>query len=84
MRSFKTVLRRAGLPKVIRFHDLRHSFASYLVRLGVHPRVVMVAMGHSQIALTMNIYSHVMSEQSKDAATKLDGMLRRARGTSIS
>lgn len=64
---------------MIRFHDLRHSFASYLVRLGVHPRVVMEAMGHSQIALTMNTYAHVMSEQQKEAATKLDGLLRSAR-----
>ncbi len=81
VRSFKAVLRRAGLPKVIRFHDLRHSYASYLVRLGVHPRVVMEAMGHSQIALTMNTYSHVTSEQQREAANKVDGLLRQARVT---
>jgi site-specific recombinase XerD len=79
VRSFKAVLKRAGLPKAIRFNDLRHSYASYLVRLGVHPRMVMESMGHSQISLTMNTYSHVMSEQQREAADKLDGLLRRAR-----
>lgn len=57
-RSFKRLLVRAGLPE-IRFHVLRHSCATLLLVQVVSPRVVMEILGHSQISLTMNTYSHV-------------------------
>src|SRR6266545_6727274 len=57
-RTFQQLLAKAGLRRQ-RFHDLRHSCASLLLAQGVHPRVVMETLGHSQIALTMNTYSHV-------------------------
>ncbi len=67
-------LERAGLPRQ-RFHDLRHCCASLLLAQGVHPRAVMEILGHSQIALTMDTYSHVMPAMLRDAANLMDGIL---------
>src|SRR6185369_17574193 len=71
VRSFKRILQKADLPD-IRFYDLRHTCASLLLAQGVHPRVVMEILGHSQISLTMNTYSHVMPSMQRDAVSKLD------------
>ena len=73
-RYFQTILERAGLPR-IRFHDLRHTCASLLLAQGVQPRMVMETLGHSQISLTMNTYSHVMPAMRKDAADRMDAIL---------
>ncbi|MBF6613856.1 MAG: site-specific integrase, partial [Chloroflexi bacterium] len=73
-RSFQDALQRAGLPH-IRFHDLRHTCASLLLAQGVHPRVVMEALGHSQISLTMDTYSHVIPALQKEAADRMDALL---------
>jgi integrase len=51
--SFQRLLKRTSLPRQ-RFHDLRHTCASLLLAQGVHPRVVMEVLGHSNINLTMN------------------------------
>ena len=58
-RAFKAILRAAKLPN-IRIHDLRHTCASLLLVQGVHARVVMETLGHSQISLTLDTYSHVL------------------------
>jgi len=71
---FQKLLRRAGLPH-LRFHDLRHACASLLLAQGVHPRVVMETLGHSQISLTMNTYSHVIPALQRDAAERMDAIL---------
>jgi integrase len=71
--SFKPLLKRAGLPN-IRFHDLRHSAATLLLTLGEHPKVVQERLGHATIAITMDIYSHVMPDMQRGAATKLDAL----------
>ena len=73
-REFKALLKDADLP-AIRFHDLRHSCATLLLAQGVSPRVVMETLGHSQISLTLNTYSHVLPALQRDAATKMDGIL---------
>jgi len=70
-RHFKAALKRAGLPHTTRFHDLRHSCATFLIAQGVHPRVVMEILGHSQISLTMNTYGHVLPETQRDATSKV-------------
>ncbi|MHB1324976.1 MAG: site-specific integrase [Thermoleophilia bacterium] len=75
-RWFKPLLKKAGLPD-IRFHDLRHTAASLLLVQGVQPRVVMETLGHSQISLTMNRYSHVMPVLQREAAEKMDAILLR-------
>ena len=75
---FGRVLKKAGLPKK-RFHDLRHTCASLLLAQGVHPRVVMEILGHSQISMTMDTYSHVIPELQDDAAAKMDALLMASR-----
>jgi integrase len=65
---------RAGLPSM-RFHDIRHACASLLVVQGVHPRVVMETLGHSQISLTMDTYSHVIPALQREAADRMEAVL---------
>lgn len=77
LRHFKGVLRRVELPETVRFHDLRHSCATFLIAQGVHPRVVMEILGHSQISVTMNTYGHVLPESQQDAVGKIDMLLHR-------
>lgn len=79
-RHFKIALKRAGLPETTRFHDLRHSCATFLIAQGVHPRVVMEILGHSQISLTMNTYGHVQPETQRDATSKVAGMFGKRAG----
>jgi integrase len=71
---FQNLLQSAGLPRM-RFHDLRHTCATLLLAQGVHPRVVMEILGHSQIAITMNLYSHVIPAMQEEVATRLDEIL---------
>lgn len=71
---FQRTLERAGLPRM-RFHDLRHGAASLLLSQGVHARVVMEQLGHSQISLTMNTYAHVAPELQREAASRLGAVL---------
>ena len=52
----------------VRFHDLRHAYATRLLERGVHPKVVSQALGHSSISITMDTDSHVMPSMSQVAA----------------
>ena len=74
-RGFKTLLKKTGLP-LLRFHDLRHTAASFLLAQHVEPRVVMEVLGHSQISLTMNTYAHVMPAAQKEAAARMDAIFK--------
>ena len=65
-RSFKALLERAGLPAV-RFHDLRHTSATLLLRQGVNPKYVQELLGHADTCLTLNVYSHLPPDMA-DAA----------------
>jgi len=76
-RIFRGVLGAANgamLPP-IRFHDLRHTAASLLLAQGVAGRTIMETLGHSQISLTMDTYSHLMPALQADAAAKMDAIL---------
>jgi len=73
-REFKNVLTLNKLPS-IRLHDLRHSCATLLLAQGVSPRVVMETLGHSQVSLTLNTYSHVLPPLQEEAASKMDAVL---------
>jgi integrase len=75
-RSYYPLLKRAGLPK-IRFHDLRHSAATLLLSMGTHPKIVSELLGHSQIGLTLDTYSHVLPGLQKQAVDDLSAMLTR-------
>jgi integrase len=70
-RVFKKILAAVGFPDM-RFHDLRHSAATILLVLKVHPKIVQERLGHSDIRMTLGTYSHVLPSIQEDATDKLD------------
>jgi integrase len=72
-RDFYPLLKRAGLPRM-RSHDLRHSAATLLLELGIHPKVVSEMLGHSQIGITLDLYSHVTATMQQQAVAALDDL----------
>ncbi|GGV78036.1 hypothetical protein GCM10015535_12220 [Streptomyces gelaticus] len=77
-RSFQRITEEAGLPR-IRLHGARHGCATLLFAAGVPARVVMEILGHSQIAVTTNIYTHVSDDNRREAMGHMDRLLRRRR-----
>lgn len=75
--ALKVALDRAGLPR-IRVHDLRHTTATVLLEAGAHPKLVQELLGHSTVALTLNIYSHLTAGLSGEAARTMDRVVRGA------
>ena len=71
--NFGRIVKRAGLDA--RFHDLRHTYASLMLAAGVHPKIVSEALGHSTVAITLDIYSHVTPGLQEAAAKQLDFLL---------
>jgi integrase len=69
--QFEKLTRAAQLPK-IRFHDLRHTSATLLLAKGVHPKIVQERLGHADISMTLNRYSHVTPDMQRLAADTLD------------
>lgn len=59
----------AGLPDM-RFHDLRHSAATILLAMGIHPKVVQELLGHSSFLITMNLYGHVFPSMLDEVVEK--------------
>jgi integrase len=76
MRSFARLTKAANVP-TIRFHDLRHTSATLLLAEGVHPKIVQERLGHSDIAMTLNRYSHVTPHMQTAAAAALETALKR-------
>jgi len=72
--NFASVAKRAGLENV-RFHDLRHTFASLMLLRGAKPKVISEALGHSSVAFTMDVYSHIIEGMQSDAMALLDEVL---------
>ena len=75
IRHFKLRLGRAGLPSTFRFHDLRHTCATLLLRQGVHVKFVQELLGHGDVSLTLNTYSHVLPDMGDAAAGAMDEAL---------
>ena len=75
IRRFHTLRERAGV-RPMRIHDLRHAFVTYLLALGESPKVVQELARHGSIHVTMDTYAHVMPTAKRDAATKMDGIMR--------
>ena len=73
-RDYKALLKRAGLPE-LRFHDLRHTAASLFCAQNVQPRDLMEILGHSQISLTMNTYTHLIYPAMQEATSRMDSIL---------
>ncbi|MEY9962835.1 integrase [Streptacidiphilus sp. MAP12-16] len=77
-RSFQRIADDERLP-AIRLHDTRHGCATLLSAAGVGPRDLMAILGHSQIAVTMEIYTHVVQERQREAINHMDRLLKRRR-----
>ena len=73
--EFKPMLKLAKLPD-IRFHDLRHTSATLLLSQGIHSKVVLERLGHSQISVTLDTYSHVLPTMQLEAANALNDLLK--------
>ncbi len=59
----------------VRFHDLRHTHATQLLKQGVHPKIVSERLGHSNIAITLDTYSHVLPGMQEQAIAALTPLL---------
>ncbi|WJY40034.1 site-specific integrase [Streptomyces sp. P9-2B-2] len=75
-RSFSRLTTSAGL-RPIRLHDARHGCATLLTAAGVAPRVLMEILGHSQISMTMDVYTHVAQDTQREAISHMDRLLKR-------
>jgi integrase len=73
-RHFKPLLKRAGLPD-IRWHDLRHTYATLLLSRGTHPTYVQKSLGHASVQLTLDRYSHWMPSMGHNTAKGIDEAL---------
>ena len=73
--AFKPALVRAGLSKETRLYDLRHTHATLLLLAGIHPKVVSERLGHASVAITLDVYSHVLPNMQQEAAERLEALL---------
>ena len=71
---FKPLLKKAGIPGDVKFHDLRHTHATLLLQRGVNIKVVAERLGHAKATMTMDVYSHVMPDMQDAAIKALAGM----------
>jgi len=72
--AFKVIAERSGL-KDVHFHTLRHTFASLSLQQGAKPKVISEALGHSSVAFTMDVYSHIIEGMQEEAMALLDEVL---------
>jgi integrase len=73
-RSFKPLLVRAGLPD-IRFHDLRRTCATLMLVVSTNPKVVQEMLGHANVSITLDTYSHLLPNMQGEAVGRLDNLL---------
>lgn len=71
---FEAAVRRAGV-RPIRFHDLRHTHATLALQAGINPKVVQERLGHSSIAMTLDVYSHVTPSMQEEAAERIGALI---------
>lgn len=65
--TLKRILKKAGLPS-IRFHDLRHTFATMAIENGIDIKTVAALLGHNTVATSINTYTHTTDEMRRAAA----------------
>jgi integrase len=71
---FDAAIARAGVP-AIRVHDLRHTFATLALGAGIHPKQVQEMLGHADVSITLDIYSHVTEDMHREAAERIGRLL---------
>ncbi len=76
-RAFEKLARTLGFQG-IRFHDLRHAHATLMLRQGIHPKIVSERLGHRSVAITLDIYSHVLPGLQEAAAHRFEEGLQAA------
>jgi integrase len=74
--EFRVAIREIPNFPIVRFHDLRHSHATQLLKQGIHPKIAQERLGHSTITTTLDLYSHVVETMQNDAVAKLDTAYR--------
>ena len=78
--NFKRILKRINKEKNIlpniTFHDLRHTYATRLFEKGVNPKIVQEILGHSNISITLNTYTHVSEEIKKEVSEKINNIFK--------
>ncbi len=75
-KQFGRLARSAALPR-IPLHGLRHTYATLALSSGVNPRIVSGRLGHSTVALTLDVYSHVLPQADADAAERIAALVER-------
>ena len=75
LHMLQRVLKRAGLPR-IRFHDLRHTFATMALQNGVDVKTVSSMLGHYSAGFTLDTYAHVTSGMKKSSASRMDQYIK--------
>ena len=78
-RYFLKALKDAEIPR-LRFHDLRHTYASLLIEQGENIKYVQTQLGHSTPTVTLNIYSHLMKDSNQEAACRLESTIFQSTG----
>ena len=76
-RLLVNIRKTVDMPRIT-FHGLRHTHATQLLSSGIHPKIAQERLGHSTIATTMDLYSHVTESMQEDAALRVDEVLRSA------
>ena len=75
-RKLKVILKNAELP-LIRFHDLRHTFATHATQGGVDPKTLAGILGHANASFTLDTYTHVTSDMQKSASAIVGNMMQK-------
>lgn len=68
--EWRKLIRQLDLPR-IRLHDLRHTHATLALKAGVHPKVVSERLGHANVGITLDLYSHVVPSLAREAAEQI-------------
>ena len=77
-RHFQPALKKADVPRV-RFHDLRHTYASLLIEQGENPKYIQTQLGHSSPTVTLDVYAHLMKPTNPEAACRLENTVFEAK-----
>lgn len=75
-RKLKVILKNADLP-LIRFHDLRHTFATHAMKGGVDPKTLSGILGHTNASFTLDTYTHITSDMQKNASVIVNNMMKK-------
>jgi len=73
-REFDSALKKAGIER-IRFHDLRHTYASLMIEQGENIKYIQTQLGHSSPMVTLNVYAHLMKETNQEAVVRLENTI---------